>query len=243
MNTLPGLARAQNRGLTKEPIRGWGGEDPIAKIAAVESLTEQAVCPDCHILSKLVHLSGKAILAQGEVSIIPCNLVSDVLRKSKCILCTISGNAVVRSQEAMAGHIWFLIGDSTDECPPPQEALNQHYWSVIAQPLPRHRLAARNHILDLAASKAFGSLHLPHTCITKEEREWLISEMTRAFGPSVHECFDEESRSAFIDQYGVSLLMSRRTPKPEWMARVRFVPTPEGVEAFRGIYLVAQPPF
>ena len=110
MDPLTGRSRAQNKGTSRGPARAWGGDDPITRIASIESITEPAVCPDCHIMSKLVHLSGSAIAATTEQSMIPCMVMEDVLRKTRCILCTIADNAVVRAQEAHAGHIWFLIG-------------------------------------------------------------------------------------------------------------------------------------
>jgi len=241
VDPLTGRSRAQNKGTSRGPARAWGGDDPITRIASIESISEPAVCPDCHIMSKLVHLSGSAIAATTEQSMIPCMVMEDVLRKTRCILCTIADNAVVRAQEAHAGHIWFLIGDASDENPPEQQALNQHYWSVVAHPLPRHRLAARQHILELAASKGFGTLVLPHMSIAEEERQWLLSEMRNSLGNTVLSVLGVEAINAFIDQYGVPLLMAKRSPRPEWIHRVRFVPTPEGIETYNSMYSLGQP--
>ena len=234
---LTGRERAQNRTLTKEPARAWGGLDPIAKIASVAVVDGPAVCPSCLIVSRLVHISDRDALTATEASIIPSMAVGDVLRKAQCILCTAAEIPTVRAQEAHAGHIWFLIGDTADTIPP-QAALNQHFWTAIANHSPRQRAAARNNLLELAASKAFGGLQLPHLVISTEERTWLMGAMRKALGEDAGAILGEEAMRAFIDQLGVPLLVRSRIPKPKWAPNVRFMPTPDGIEAYRKLFIV-----
>jgi len=84
-------------------------------------------------------------------------------------------------------------------------------------------------------------LVLPHMSIAEEERQWLLSEMRSSLGNTVLSVLGIEAINAFIDQYGVPLLMAKRSPRPEWIHRVRFVPTPEGVETYNSMYSLGQP--
>lgn len=163
----------------------------------------------------------------------------NTLRKARCVLCAAAEFPAVRNQEAATGHIWFLIGDPLDGAPP-QSALNQHWWGAISNASPRTRAAARRQLLEMAASRAFGTLRLPHLQISAEERAWLIDQLHRSLGDDSSALLGEETIQAFTDQWGVTLLLEQRKPAPQWSSHVRFVPTPSGVEAYRQLLLLPE---
>lgn len=230
----PGRQRAQSIRRDRSIERAWSGAEPLAQIASVAAISEPAVCPSCAVVSRMVHLSMEASLAEIQRTLIPGHSAGKVLRQASCILCTIAVNPVVRTQEAFAGHIWFLIGEEHgDEQPPSQSDLNQHLWGVIEHPTPRHRAAARRQILELAATEAFGRLRLPHQVITGDEQRWLLDRIRQDMGADAPELLGEEGLQAVFGQFGVPSLVQDRRPTPAWKARVRFVPTPEGVERYR----------
>ena len=208
----------------------------MAQVATYATVPESAVCPSCYIVSTLINISERDAALVTMRNMIPAGTVGEVMRKAKCILCTAAEVPSIRVQEAAAGHIWFLIGDSVDEIPP-QAALNQHFWTAIANSSRRQRAAARNQLLELVASSAFGCLHLPHLAISVEERTWLMGEMQKGLGDDAGSALGAEAVQAFIDQFGVPLIINKRNPTPDWATKVRFIPTPEGVEAYRMHFL------
>jgi len=233
---ITGRGRAQTKTLTKTPSRAWSGDDALARVASIIEVSEPAMCPGCRVISRLVHISTAAALLETQTNIVPCHVPGEVVSQARCILCACASSPVVQTQEAHAGHIWFLIGEDDDT--PPQEVLNQHYWAVIEGPTLKHRASARRQILDMAASKEFGGLALPHEVIATDERNFILQEFRKIMGDEAHRMGDKEL-AAFGDQFGIPLLLRNFKPKPIWGDRVRFVPTPEGVESYRAEYRVA----
>lgn len=233
---ITGRGRAQTKTLTKAPSRAWAGDDAVAKVASIIEVSEPAMCPGCRVVSRLVHLSTTASLLEVQTNLVPCHVPGEVINQARCILCALASSAVVQTQEAHAGHIWFLIGEDDDT--PPQEVLNQYYWAVIEGPTWKHRASARRQILDMAATKEFGGLALPHEVISPAEKAHILGEFRKIMGDEAHRMGEQEI-AAFGDQFGIPLLLRSFTPKPTWAKRVRFVPTPEGVETYRTVYRVA----
>lgn len=226
--------RAQPMGRTRTLERGYSGEEFLSRVSATASLTEPALCPGCSVLATLLKPSTQALLAAIEITTLPAMAPSLALQESYCILCSIERNSVIRVQEAHAGHIWFLIGSDADHPPLPQAILNRHLWAVINGMTPKQRAASRRTILDLAASDEFGRLQLPHLVATQEERLWLDGHMRLELGPEAPSLLGVKGFEAAMAQFGVSALLSQQSGlSPRWKDRVRFVPTPEGVEAFR----------
>lgn len=232
---ISGRGRAQTKPLLKRPARGWSADDPLCRVASNIEVAEAATCPGCRVVSRLVHISTQAALLETQTNLVPCYTPSDVLRQARCILCACAASPVVQTQEAHSGHIWFLIGEDDDT--PPQEVLNQHYWAVIEGPTWKHRASARRQILEMAATKAFGGLALPHEILSAEEKTFVLQDFRRAMGDESHRMGEPEI-AAFADQFGIPLLLNRFRPRPSWADRVRFVPTPEGVEAYRAEFRV-----
>lgn len=230
--------RGQELGPRRSIARGFSGTDPLAKIVAEAELGEDAICPECLVLARLIKPNPLAIQTNMELTnLVPCWGEKSTLAQAMCILCTTSAYSAFRSREVHAGHIWFMIGEGQVI---PQQEVNREIWRAIRGITPVQRGAMRRNLLTLAASDTFGRLRLAHEVITEDERKWFMDRLMKNIGTDGPALMSKDALNAVLAQFGVAWLLQDRLPSPEWKDRVRLIPTPAGVEAYRAKYAAVQ---